>query len=96
MADAGTAKLPGGGWDYPPFGVYGDKLQNTEDKGKAYEVGSIVCYSLAAVAAGGAVYLWLNHFGVIGSKEKATKKKASVVVPVIGKGTAGVGYGLKF
>lgn len=96
MADSGTAKLPGGGWDYPPFYVFDSSLQNTEDKGKAYEVGSIVCYSLAAVAAGGAVYLWLNHFGIIGSKKEKATEKASMVVPILGKGTAGVGYGLNF
>jgi len=95
MADAGTARLPSGGWDYPPFGVFDSSLQSTENKGKSYEVGAIVCYSFAALAAGGAVYLWLNHFGVIGKKEKPTKN-ASLVVPVVGKGTAGVGYGLKF
>ncbi len=95
IADSGTARLPGGGWDFPPFAVFDSSLQDTENKGRSYEVGGIVCLSFAAVAAGGAIYLWLNHFGVFGSKREKAEKSSSVA-PIVGRGTAGFTYGLNF
>jgi hypothetical protein len=97
IADAGTAKIPGGGWDYPPYRDYDSGLQDSEDKGKSYEIGSIVCYVLAGVAAGGASYLWMDHFGVFGGEEKPEpEEQTSTIVPILGKNKAGVGYSLEF
>jgi hypothetical protein len=96
IADAGTAKIPGGGWDYPPYRDFDSSLQNSQDKGQAYEIGSIVCYVLSGLAAGGATYLWMDHFGVFGGERPEPEEKTSTITPIIGKDTAGVGYSLEF
>jgi len=94
VANAGTPRL-GGSWGYPPATAFDASLQRSQDQGKSYQVGSIICYVLSAAAAGGATYLWLHHFGVTGAK-KETDKPQSTVAPILGRRTVGLSYGRSF
>ncbi|MCD6497236.1 MAG: tetratricopeptide repeat protein [Deltaproteobacteria bacterium] len=93
VANEGAPRI-GGSWGYPPSTAFDTSLQRSQDQGKSYQVGSIICYVLSAGAAGGAVYMWLHHFGVVGGKK--TDKQQSSVTPILGRKTVGLTYGRSF
>ncbi len=96
VADAGAARdATTGAYAYPPGTAFASTLQDYEKEGKTFEVASIVCYVLAAGAAGGATYLWLRYFGVVGGKERQ-KAQAQRVAPILGPKAVGLSYELDF
>ena len=97
VADAGAGRdATTGAWAYPPGTGFDATLQTYEKEGKTFSAASIACYVLAAAAAGGATYLWLRYFGVVGAKEKQAKPAAQRLTPVLGTKTVGLSYELEF